>query len=66
MVRIIKVIHRKFALKYSFVIFNFIGNHIELVQKWQWNGKECIITATVLIYFSKYKHTMSTIMTYCI
>ena len=45
---------------------NSLENHIKLVQKWQWNGKECIITVTIIIDFSEYKHTMSSIMTHCI
>ena len=41
-------------------------NQIELVQKWQWNGRECVITVIVIVDFSEYRHTMSNIMTKCI
>ena len=38
-------------------------NQIELVQKWQWNGRECIITVIVITDFSENRHTMSSKMT---
>ena len=41
-------------------------NQIELVQKWQWNGRECVITVIVIIDFSEYRHTISSITTKCI
>ena len=41
-------------------------NQIKLIRKWQWNGKECIITVIVIINFSEYRHTMSSIMTKCV
>ena len=41
-------------------------NHIELLRKWQWNGKGCIITVTIIMDLSKYKYTMSSIMMQCI
>ena len=41
-------------------------NKIELVQKWQWNGRECIITVIVIIDFSENRHAMLSIMTKCI
>ena len=41
-------------------------NQIELVQKWQWKGRECIIMIIVIIDFSENRYTMSSIMTKCI
>ena len=54
-------------LKCIVLLFSItLKNCIELVLKWQWNGKECIITVTIIIDLSKYKLTMSIIMKQCI
>ena len=41
-------------------------NCINMVRKWQWNGKECTITITIILDLNEYKHTMSSILTLCI
>ena len=41
-------------------------NHINMIRKWQWNGKECTVTVTVIMDLNEYKHTMSSILTHCV
>ena len=41
-------------------------NHIDMIRQWQWNGKECTITVTIIMDLKEYKHTMSHILMQCI
>ena len=34
---------------------------IDMVRKWQWNGKECTTTVTIIVDLNESKHTMSSI-----
>ena len=40
--------------------------HIDMTRKWLWNGKECIITVTIIMDLNEYKHTMLSISMQCV